>query len=183
MRPPTGEWQTAGCALSRTPQVARMGTETMPVTPPALGAAMARIAEGGRAAYAHSYAGLEVDQRLVRAVVYRVPAADFDDFIRHSAGDTCVVIRDAAHSLAELTEWQDRITTDLPEWTARGVRIFTVGARHDGVGVEVGTPDVAGVRRELSARYGPDAPLTFVERGPIRRLPTAGRPDMPRPGG
>ena len=42
-------------------------------------------------------------------------------------------------SLAELTEWHDRIVADLPAWQADGVRISTVSARHDGVGVEIGT--------------------------------------------
>lgn len=180
---PTGEWSTAGCALPRTPTVTRMGAVTIASTPPALDAAMARIDGGGRARFARSYAGLEVDQRLVRAVVYRVPSAAFDDFVRTSAEDSCVVVRDAAHSLAELTRWHERIATDLRTWADQGIRISTVGARHDGAGVEIGTQDVDRARRELPAHYGADAPLVFVEQGPVAPLPRTGQPPAAQPGG
>lgn len=184
---PTGEWSTAGCALSRPAQFSTMGGSTMPVTPPALDAAMARIDSAGRGEFSGSYAGLEVDQRQVRAIVHRVPSSDFDDFIRTSAEDTCVVVRDAAHTLAELTGWQQRITADLPDWADVGIRISTVGARHDGAGVEVGTQDVERARRELAVRYGADAPLIFVEQGPVTPMPTpmplAGPPAAPQSGG
>jgi hypothetical protein len=187
--PPTGitvgtaEWSTAGCALSRSPQVMTVGGSTVPVTPPALDAAIARIDEGGRTRFASSYAGVEVDQQAVRAVVYRVPSAAFDDFVRTNAEDSCVVVRDAAHTLAELSEWHARVVADLGHWADQGVRISTVGARHDGAGVEIGTQDVARARRELPTRYGPDAPLIFVEQGPVRPIPTAGRHPAPQPGG
>ena len=172
--PPPGEWRTAGCEFSRSPQVVTMAGTAMPVTPPALAAVMAHIDEAGRGRHADSYAGLEVDQWTVRAVVHRVPSAEFDEVIRAAAGDTCVVVRDAAHSLAELSRWQSRIAADLDGWTAQGVRISTVGARHDGAGVQVGTEDVDRARRELPARYGPDAPLIFVEEGPVTPIPPAG---------
>jgi hypothetical protein len=180
---PTGEWSTAGCALPRTPTGTTMGAVTIASTPPALDAAMARIDGGGRARFARSYAGLEVDQRLGRAIVYRVPSAAFDDFVRTSAEDTCVVVRDAAHCLAELTRWHERITADLGGWADQGIRISTVGARHDGAGVEIGTQDVDLARRELPAHYGADAPLVFVEQGPVTPLPRTGQPPAAQPGG
>jgi hypothetical protein len=180
---PTGEWSTAGCALPRTPTVTTMGAVTVPATPAALGAAIARIDGGGRARFARSYAGLEVDQQLVRAVVYRMPSAAFDDFVRTSAEDSCVVVRDAAHSLAELTRWHQRIASDLGTWADQGIRISTVGARHDGAGVEIGTQDVDLARRELPAHYGVDAPLVFVEQGPVTPLPRTGQPPAAQPGG
>jgi hypothetical protein len=155
----------------------------MPVTPPALAAAMARIDRGGRTEHTDSYAGLEVDQQRVRAIVYRVPSAEFDDFVRNSAEDTCVVVRDAAHALAELTAWHDRIVADLRMWGDRGVRISTVGARHDGIGVEVGTPDVTRTRIELFTAYGRRAPLVFVEEGPVTPLTSPTVPTVPQPGG
>jgi hypothetical protein len=155
----------------------------MPVTPPELDAAMARIERGGRAGHADSYAGLEVDQAGVRAIVYRVPSAAFDEFVRLAAEDACVVVRDAAHGLAELTAWHDRIVADLGAWQAGGIRISTVGARHDGTGVEVGTPDVAGTRSALVARYGAPAPLIFLEQGPVTPLPRTGVPTTPPQGG
>jgi hypothetical protein len=179
----TGGWCTAGCALPRKPLTSLTGRRATLITPPRLDAAMARIDRGGRADHADSYAGLEVDQRHARAIVYRVPSATFDQFVRNSAEDTCVLVRDAAHDLAELTAWHDRIVADQPIWAARGVRIATVGARHDGIGVEVGTPDVARARVEMLMAYGRKAPLVFVEEGPATPLTSPTVPSAPQPGG
>lgn len=179
----TGGWITAGCEFVRTPETMTVGGRTLPVTPAALAAAMARIDAGGRADHAASYAGLEVDQQRVRAVVYRVPSAEFDDFIRLSAENTCIVVRDAAHSLAELAAWNDRVVADLDAWREYGVRISSVVARHDGVGVEVGTRDVERARAELPRRYGSSAPLVFVEQGEVIPLAEPGVPTAPQPGG
>jgi hypothetical protein len=163
-----GEWRTAGCGLVRLPHQAAGG---VPGTPPRLEAAMARIDRGGRREFAASFAGIEVDERRGRAIVYRVPSAAFDDFIREAAEDACVVVRDAAHSGEALTEWHDRVLADLGFWTHQGVQIVSIGARHDGSGVEVGVRDVPRARRELLGRYGQDAPLLFVEQEPVRPLP------------
>ncbi|WP_305784949.1 hypothetical protein [Symbioplanes lichenis] len=168
----TGGWSTPGCEFARTPATVTMGRHELPATPPDLEAVMARLDAGGRAEHAGSYAGLEVDQANVRAIVHRVPDAAFDDFVRQVAGETCVVVRDARHSLRELATWHDRLVGDLPGWTAHGVAISTVAARHDGAGVEVGAPDVERVRRELLERYGSAAPLIFVTEGPVRPLPS-----------
>jgi hypothetical protein len=168
-----GGWSTAGCALPREPMSVTVGRTTMPVTPPELDAAIARIDRAGREEHPDSYAGLEVDQAQVRAVIHRVPSAEFDDAIRSAAADTCVVVRDAPHALTELTAWHDRLVADLSYWAGRGVRIATVGARHDGVGVEVGTQDLARARVEFPLRYGRTAPLVLVESGPVTPLSSA----------
>lgn len=186
-----GGWSTAGCEFRREIETVSVGDITMPVTPADLAAAMARVEEAGRTEFAESYAGLEVDQLAVRAIVYRVPSAAFDDFIRRTAENTCFHVRDAAHAHTELAAWQDRLTKDLPAWSARGVDIFTLAARHDGAGVEVGVRDVAQARVQLHTRYGPTAPLIFVEQGPVTPLPStepapagpADPPPAPRPGG
>ncbi|SDT76134.1 hypothetical protein [Actinoplanes derwentensis] len=167
---PTGGWRTVGCEFSRPAQFMTAGGRRMPTTPSRLAAAMERIDRGGRERFADSFAGLEVDQAKVQAVVYRVPSGDFDDFIRASADDACVVVRDAAHPVSELTVWHDRVVADLPYWTAQGLRITTVGGRHDGSGVAVGTSDLERTRQELLARYGEHAPLIFVAEGPVRPL-------------
>ncbi|BCJ53900.1 hypothetical protein Asp14428_53750 [Actinoplanes sp. NBRC 14428] len=178
-----GGWTTAGCEFSRTPETMDVGDRILPVTPAPLAAAMARIDAGGRADHAASYAGLEVDQERVRAIVYRVPSAAFDDFIRQAADNTCIFVRDAVHSLKDLTAWQDRITADLPAWRARDVRISSISARHDGVGVEVGTQDLDRARRQLPRQYGRTAPLIFVEEGPVIPIQIPGIPTAPQPGG
>ncbi|MEV6350016.1 hypothetical protein [Actinoplanes sp. NPDC051851] len=167
---PAGEWRTAGCEFSRVPQHATMGGTRMLVTPAPLGAAIGRIDQGGRQRFPESYAGVEVDQLHVRAIVYRVPSEAFDAFLRETARDVCLVVRDAAHGVEELATWHDRIVADLPHWAGAGVRIVTVGSRHDGAGVEIGTRDIDRARRELSGRYGPEAPLVFVEEGPVTPL-------------
>jgi hypothetical protein len=156
-------WSTLGCEPGRLPQSAT-------TTPPALQDAMDRIERAGRAEHADSFAGLEVDQARARAIVYRVPSAAFDEAVREAAGTTCIVVRDAAHSARELAVWHDRVLADLQYWTHQGVRIVTIGARHDGSGVEVGTTDVEKARRELMARYGAEAPLVFAGQAPVRPL-------------
>jgi hypothetical protein len=167
---PTGGWSTAGCELARRPESITVGGIVMPTTPAALDAAIGRIDQAGRDDFKDSYAGLEVDQEHVRAVVYRVPSDGFDDFIRQAAQNACIVVRDAPHSAADLGVWHDRVLADLSFWTARGIRIVTIGARHDGTGVEIGTQDVDRARLELPARYGSRAPLLFVQQGPVQPL-------------
>ncbi|KUL29364.1 hypothetical protein [Actinoplanes awajinensis] len=178
-----GGWRTAGCEFSRAPEHTEVGGVRMPVTPAPLRAAMEQIEQAGRTRFAASFAGLEVDQLRVRAIVYRVPsaAAGFDDFLRQTAGNNCIVVRDAAHAVTELGEWHDRVVADLAYWSARGVRIVTVGSRHDGAGVEIGTRDVDLARVALPAHYGDEAPLVFVEEGPVTPL-TSTRINSPEPG-
>jgi hypothetical protein len=180
---PSGSWSTAGCELARQPESIMVGNVSMPATPAALDAAIARIDQGGRGDFKDSYAGLEVDQQRVRAVVYRVPSAGFDDFIRQAAATACVIVRDAVHSAAGLSIWHDRVLADLAFWTARGIRIATIGARHDGTAVEIGTQDLDRARLELPARYGSRAPLVFVQAGPIVPLSTPTIPAGPPPAG
>jgi hypothetical protein len=179
----TGGWTTAGCGVPRTPEHVTAGGVQVPVTPPALEAVMSRIDQAGRGRFADSFAGIEVDQEEVRAIVYRVPSATFDDFIRTSAEDACVVVRDADHSTKDLAVWHDRVLADLPYWTAQGVRVVSIGAQHDGRGVEIGVRDVEEARRQLLARYGLKAPLIFVEADPVRPLPAPTSRIAPPPGG
>ncbi|MFI5493072.1 hypothetical protein [Actinoplanes sp. NPDC051859] len=178
-----GGWTTAGCEFARTPETMDVAGKQLPVTPALLSAAIARIDAGGRADFAASYAGVEVDQERVRAIVYRIPSAAFDTFIRRAAEDTCVFVRDAQHSLSELAGWSAHLTADLDTWKNRGVRISTISARHDGVGVEVGTQDIDRARRELPRHYGQTAPLIFVEEGPVTPIRGPGIPTAPQPGG
>ncbi len=160
-------WTTPGCEFSRTPATMTVGDASIPVTPPELDAAMAEIDRAGRESFPDSYAGLEVDQEQVRAIVHRVPSSEFDDVVRRSGDAVCVEVRDAAHSSAALTAWHDRVVGDLESWAADGVGIVSVGARHDGAGVEVGVRDVARAEEQLKSRYGAEAPLIIVEQDPV----------------
>lgn len=168
----TGGWSTAGCEFSRVPQTMSMGDIELPVTPPELDAAMARIDEAGRTDHADSYAGIAVDQEQVLAIVYRVPSAAFDDFIRLTAENTCIKVRDAAHAATELAPWHDRVVADLPSWTAQGLQIHTVNTRHDGAGVELGVQNATQAKDQLLSRYGQSAPFLFTEQDPVHPLAT-----------
>jgi len=165
---PAAGWSTPGCEMARQPESITVGGLTLPATPAALDAAIARIDQGGRADFPDSYAGVEVDQEHVRAFVYRVPSPDFDAFIRRAAENTCIHVRNAPHSAADLAVWHDRVVADLSFWTSRGIRIVTIGARHNGSGVEVGTQDPERARAELPAHYGRRAPLTIVDAPPVQ---------------
>ena len=164
-------WTTAGCEFSRTPATMTVGDVTIPVTPPELDAAMAAIDRAGRESFPDSYAGLEVDQEQVRAIVHRVPSDAFDDVLRRTGDAVCIEVRDAEHSLRHLTEWHDRIVADLNSWSAEGVTVVSVGARHDGAGVEVGVRDPDRARERLLSRYGADAPLIIIEQEPVIPIP------------
>ncbi|WP_067508719.1 hypothetical protein [Actinoplanes sp. TFC3] len=178
-----GGWTTAGCEFSRSPETMTIGGRTLPVTPKDLDAAIARIDKAGRSEHAASYAGIEVDQERVRAIVYRVPSAPLDDLIRQAAENTCVFVRDAEHGLDELNAWHDRVRDDIAAWKSRGIFIATISARHDGAGVEVGTPDVQRARVELPEHYGRKAPLIVVEQGPVVPIARTSVPTAPPPGG
>lgn len=147
-----------------------IGTAAVPGTPNHLDPVLGRIEQEGRARFAESYAGLEVMPDQLSAVVYRVPSAQFDAFLREVAGEAAVVIRDAPYSVAELTALMERITADLDYWRERGIRINAFGARHDGSGVQVGTQEVARAEVELPKRYGARPPVLIVEEGPILPL-------------
>lgn len=166
-------WTTAGCEFSRTPVTTTVGDVTIPATPPELDAAMAAVDRAGRESFPESYAGLEVDQEQVLVIVHRVPSEAFDDVLRQIGGAACIEVRDAAHTRRDLAGWHDRVVADLEWWSAEGVRIVTVGARHDGAGVEVGVRDAAVAEDRLLSRYGADAPLIVIEQNPVFPIPNS----------
>lgn len=141
---------------------------------PDLNAAAARIEHLGRTDFPHSYAGLAVDEARHVVTIYRVPLAGFDAAARAAASPMVVEMRDAPFSATTLGALHDRIVADLDHWRRRGLTIHTVGARHDGTGVEVGASDVAAARSELAERYGAQAPIVVVPQGPVVPLTMPG---------
>ena len=164
------EWRTEGCGRHRVPERAESVTGAMLVTPAGLADVLARVESVGRADFPGSFAGLEVDQREVLGIVYRVPSADFDAFLRAEGAEVCLEVRDARHDLRTLLMLQERIVADLAHWRAAGIEIGTVGCRHDGTGVEVGTRQVAAAEDQLPRRYGPEAPILVRDEAPPRPL-------------
>jgi hypothetical protein len=180
--PAEPSWSTVGCGSPRMPEHVTVSGVDVPVTPPRLESVMNAVEQAGRTRFPESFAGLEVDQEQVRALIYRVPSAAFDDVIRASSDGACLVVHDAVHSAADLAVWHDRVLADLPYWTDHGVRIVSVGARHDGSGVEIGVLDPAKARADLIARYGAQAPLIFEAADPVRPLPAQTSRVAPPPG-
>src|SRR3954447_7974768 len=108
----TGEGSRAGGAGARAPGHMTGGGVAMPVTPAKLDSVIDRIDATGKSEFAASFAGIEVDQECVGAIVYRVPSAAFEDFVRKAAEDACLVVRDADHSTKGLAVWHDRLLAD-----------------------------------------------------------------------
>ncbi|OHV38688.1 hypothetical protein CC117_02815 [Parafrankia colletiae] len=133
-------------------------------------AAVAALVEEVGSRHPEQYAGIEASGATL--VVYRRPGGDLDDAVRAVAGDTPVVFRDAPHTRSELVALAARIRTDSAYWENRGMPIWTVLSRHDGAGVEVGTPAGDRLRTAMRDRYG-DAPIIILRMNePPATVPT-----------
>lgn len=115
------------------------------------------------------YAGLELVAGQI--VVYRKPSTDFDQALQDLHLSAEVVVRDAPYSAAELQPLVERIQGDFAYWRGLGVPISTVGARHDGTAVEVGTERPDQASRLFSQRYGTVPPAVAVRMGPVELIP------------
>jgi hypothetical protein len=172
--PASTEWRSDGCATPRSPVMTHTAGVDMPLSDEQVEALVQKVTRAGEARFAAVYAGLELTQEQVGLVVYRAPSAEFDAYLRAEAGSQCVVVRDAAHSQAELRALVDRITDDFAYWRERGIVINTVGPHNDGSGIEVGTQNVTAAQVELPKRYGAAVPIKVVEEEPIQLLPGTG---------
>jgi hypothetical protein len=168
--PGNGEWQTDACATPRSPAVTHTAGATFPLSDERVDALINKVQADGERRFAAVFAGVEVVPEQVRMIVYRKPSAEFDAYLRAEAGEECVIVRDAAHTQAELAALADRISADMAYWRGRGIAINTVGPKHDGSGVEVGTQNVIAAEVELPRRYGTAVPINVVDQGPIRPL-------------
>ncbi|MDI1462464.1 hypothetical protein QEZ54_15945 [Catellatospora sp. KI3] len=124
-----------------------------------------REAEGGR--FADVYGGIEVVPEKGEAIIYRVPSADFDAYVRSVAGQECIHLRDAAFSQAALLKLTNRISDDNKYWRGQGIEINVTGPLPDSSGVRVGVTKVdPKVQQRLVERYGAQIPITVVQEGP-----------------
>jgi len=147
-RPPSGGEPTDGASSNdRKPATASLP----PSKGQALGDAAARVEKVG-ARHPDRYAGVEVVGNGL--VVYRTWGGEFDGAVRTVLAGVNVSFRDAPHARKELTALAARILADGDYWTSRGVPLWTVVARHDGTGVEVGTPAGEKLLAGARERYG-----------------------------
>jgi len=123
--------------------------------------------------FSASYAGIELDERNGKVVVYRVPDRALDDAIQARSESVYIVLKDAKFPLTRVREVTNQITADIDYWRQRGINIAVVGPRADGSGVEVSTTSGSENDQEttLSTRYGADI-VHVVHGGPLI-LPTA----------
>jgi hypothetical protein len=128
--------------------------------------AAARVDEWARTQFPQVYAGLET--RAARVLVYRKPSPEFDAGLRALDLPAPAVPRDAPYAAPELEALATRIVGDIEYWRGQGIEIASVGARHDGSAVEVGSPQADQLAPRLTARYGPTPPAVVEQVGPIR---------------
>lgn len=151
-------WSVAGCGGEATGGQSPAGPAQRSGstgTPSAAGVA-ARIEEQAKG-YPDQYAGLEIVPSGI--VVYRKPGGGLDAAVRAAAPAAGISFRDASHTRVELSALATRITADSAYWNAQSVAVWSVAARHDGTGVEVGTPTGDKLLVAARARYGMTVPI------------------------
>jgi hypothetical protein len=119
-----------------------------------LSAAVQAIDPQLRSRYAHSYAGLEVEDD--RLIIYRKPDATVDAFVRERTEDVDVEFRDAPYALDTLQPLADRVNGDRHHWLTRDFPVTLAVPRADGTGVNafVATEDLKAARAEFRQWYG-----------------------------
>ncbi|WP_155370543.1 hypothetical protein [Catellatospora vulcania] len=161
---------TPGCGLPRpTPSAIETAGATMWPTSVTLDEALGRIMQAGEGRFGKQFAGTEVVPEKGYAIVYRVPSAEFDEFVTQQAGDECIYLRDAAFDQATLRALADRVIDDAAHWRKQGITINMTGAAHDGSGITVGVAkaDLERARAELPERYGTQIPIIIEEQAGI----------------
>lgn len=127
--------------------------------------AAAQVERWARERFPQLYAGLETQDGKV--LVYRKPSAEFDEGLRGLQLPAPAVPLDAPYSSPELEALASRIVADIPYWRAQGIEIMSVGARHDGTAVEVGSPQAQRLAPLLPGRYGTTPPAVAEDVGPV----------------
>jgi hypothetical protein len=124
-----------------------------------LSAAVQAVDPKLRSFYAHSYAGLEVEDD--RLIIYRKPDAALDTAVREQLDDDVdVEFRDAPYALDTLQPLADRVNGDRHHWITREFPVTLAVPRADGTGVNVfvATEELDAARAEFRQKYG-DEPI------------------------
>jgi len=154
-----GVLRTAGCGVVSYPPGPSVNGEAAG-NKQEIDALVARIEPYVVAHFRDIYTGLELDNDHDLVRVYRLPSAEFDNWIRAEFADACVEVATARHSLDGTAELSQRIDDDSRYWSDRGIEIYLTHVALDGtvvVGVRAG--DVRKAQRELPARYGNAIPI------------------------
>ncbi|MEU7824533.1 hypothetical protein [Catellatospora sp. NPDC049133] len=155
---------TPGCAMARpTPSPIETAGSTMWPTSVTLDDALTRISQAGEGRFGKQFAGVEVVPEKGYGIVYRVPSAEFDEFVTQQAGTECIYLRDAVYDQATLQALANRVMDDRKYWDKQGITINMTGTTHDGSGITVGVlpADLERARVELPKRYGTQVPITI----------------------
>ncbi|MGI5238042.1 hypothetical protein [Dactylosporangium sp. CA-139066] len=157
--------RTLGCGANNRVTPDTPGPTPFPANQESLNELLNRIGDGGQQRFADVYTGVELDLPADLVRVYRRPSPAFDAWVTGQAGPQCVEIVGAAHSRRELEALRDRVFGDADALRAAGVRFASIAITEDGH-LELHTQDIEAGRREIAARYGPDAPIVVAPGGP-----------------
>jgi hypothetical protein len=94
-----------------------------------------------------------------------MPSRQFDAAFATRVGTGEVRMVDAPHSERKLTALIQQISADKEQWAAQAIPLNSLGARHDGTCVELGTTEVEKAKNWLTQRYA-GQPVCVELRGP-----------------
>jgi hypothetical protein len=123
-----------------------------------------QIGARGEADFAAVFAGARVGDEGVE--VYRKPSAEFDSWITATFAGSCVIVRDAKFSAAELAKRYEQVNDDNAYWGEQGVHVNSVSSDFVRGVVVVGTSEVDKGRPLFAARYADGPPVELVDEAP-----------------
>jgi hypothetical protein len=141
--------RTSGCGASAS-------TDPVDVT--------GQIGTRGEADFAAVFAGARVGDEGVE--VYRKPSVEFDAWITSTFAASCVIVRDARFSAADLAKRYQQVNDDNVYWSEQGVHVNSVSSDFVRGVVIVGTQEVDKGKPLFAARYGDGPPVELVNEAP-----------------
>lgn len=111
-----------------------------------------------RGEYPDSYAGMSLDHDGHFVNIYQLDDPSLTKAAKNAVPDIRIVFHPAKCPLLQMERISRQITDDLNAWSARGLKINSLGPRPDGTGVEVSVsnPDQSAEKR-LRSYYNTDA--------------------------
>jgi hypothetical protein len=156
----------SACGTTPSPAAPTPGVTPFPANQQFLNSVALGIEADASARFPRSYTGVAIDTRADLVRVYRIPDQDLDRWLSGAVRSTCVVLIDTTHPRAELVALQQRIAADHEYWITQGVTFYLVSISLPGSTLEVTTLDAEKAKQLFPGRYGSDAPIVIVQRGP-----------------